>query len=190
MLVGTTRLQLKISLRDVEPRVWRRLVVVSDLTLAHLHDAIQRAFGWQDQHLHECRIGAFKYGRPDYVDDFPSDGPPLADERSVTLADALGGKRKFEYCYDFGDDWWHDIVVEAELEADTRAPAKVLVAGERACPPEDCGGPPGFLDLIAALRDPTHPEHAELCEWAGNYDPEKFDLDRGARAVSRARRVK
>ena len=181
------RLQVKVTLRDVDPLVWRRLVVTAHLTLADLHDAIQRAFGWQERHLHEFRIGDFRYGRPDYNDDFPGDGPPVGDERRVTLALALGGRRKFEYWYDFGDDWWHDIVVEAALDADARAPSKALVAGERACPPEDCGGPPGFFDLVAALRDPAHPEHAELREWAGNYDPDEFDLDKAARAVSRKR---
>ncbi|MEP7181388.1 MAG: plasmid pRiA4b ORF-3 family protein [Betaproteobacteria bacterium] len=190
MATNAKRLQLKITLRDVEPQVWRRLVVAPDLTLAQLHDAIQSAFGWQDNHLHEFRVGDFRYGRPDYEDGFPGDGPALGDERKAPLALALRGQRKLEYWYDFGDDWWHDIVVEAVLDADARAPAKALVAGERACPPEDCGGPPGFSDLLAALRDPAHPEHAELREWAGRYDPDKFDLDRAARAVSRARRAR
>lgn len=187
MASASKRLQLRIALRDVEPEVWRRVIVSGDLSLAQLHDTIQRAFGWQDKHLHEFRIGSFRYGRPDYDDDFPDAGPPLGDERRVTIAAALGGRRKFEYWYDFGDDWWHDIVVEAALDADARAPAKALVAGERACPPEDCGGPPGFFELVAALRDPKHPEHAEMRDWAGDYDPDRFDLAKAVRAVSRSR---
>lgn len=180
------RLQLRITLRDIEPPVWRRFAVDDDLTLAQLHRVVQEGFGWQDCHLHEFHFGKARFGCPDYDDDFPSEGPPLGDERKTALASALGTHGRFEYWYDFGDDWWHDIVVEATLDADPGAPVAVLVAGERACPPEDCGGPHGYVELVAALRDPAHPEHAELRTWAGDFDPERFDLARSARSVARA----
>jgi hypothetical protein len=179
------RLQLRVTLRDIEPAVWRLLDVAGDATFAELHDAIQRAFGWEDRHLHEFRIGDTRLGRPDCDDEFPGAGPPPGDERKSAIAATLGKRGRFEYWYDFGDDWWHDIVVERTLEPDADAPRVVLVSGERACPPEDCGGAPGFFDLVAALRDPTHPEHAEMREWAGDYDPACFDLAKAARAVAR-----
>lgn len=179
------RLRLKVTLRDVEPVVWRQLDVASDLTFAELHGAIQRAFGWEDRHLHEFRIGDARLGRPDYDDDFAGDEPQMRDERRCRLAATLGERSTFEYWYDFGDDWWHDIVIETALDPDAAAPRAALVAGERACPPEDCGGAPGFFELMAALRDPAHPEHAEMREWAGDYDPARFDLAKAMRAVAR-----
>lgn len=190
---GLRRLLLRITLRDVDPPVWRRVAVAEDLTLAQLHRVIQRAFGWQDCHLHEFEIAGHRFGRPDFGGGFPDSAPRVVDERKVVLGDILGARRSFRYWYDFGDDWWHDVVVEGREPAAQDAPRATLLAGENACPPEDCGGPPGYAELLAVLGDPKHPEHTETREWAGDFDPRRFDLGAATRrvaAVVRTRNVR
>lgn len=165
---------LKATLRDIRPPIWRRLRVPGDCSLGQLHDVLQHAFGWTDSHLHEFRIGRQTFGVPS-ADDF---GPHPIHEKKVGLDQVARPKSKLVYAYDFGDGWEHDIVVERVEQA---APSDSLPActdGRRACPPEDCGGPLGYENLVAALSDKKHPEHAELTEWVGPYwTPEAFDID-------------
>ncbi|MGH8293403.1 MAG: plasmid pRiA4b ORF-3 family protein [Gammaproteobacteria bacterium] len=176
-------LEIRVQLRYIEPPVWRRLRIRSAATLADLHDAIQTALGWTDSHLHEFFISGRRYG-PLY-EDAPKE---LINEAKVTLQalEHVEGAR-FTYSYDFGDNWEHDILVE-KIE-DT--PAELLhpecLDGARAGPPEDCGGPPGYQDLLDALANPRHPRHRELRRWAGkSWDAERFDLE----AVNRALRTR
>lgn len=177
-------LKVRVTLDGVTPAIWRQLVVPDNLTFVQLHRVIQAAFGWEDYHLHQFEVGDRNIGmlHPDGFD--PTEA--VEDERLVRLAVALDGRRNFRYWYDFGDDWWHEIVVEERVPDDGTSAR--LLAGARACPPEDCGGPSGFMDLCETLADPTHPDHAEMREWSGNFDPERFDLDTAARAVARALR--
>lgn len=177
-------LQLRIELDNVEPAVWRRVVVRDSLTFARLHRVIQEAMGWEDDHMHEFIVGDAHIGMAS--DDNFFDMPEVVPEDTVTLAEAIGKKRKFKYWYDFGDDWNHTIAVEKRLPPDTSAPNAVLLAGERACPPEDCGGPWGYADMLAALADPKHEEHNTYAKWVGDdFDPEQFDLKAAARQVAR-----
>ncbi len=179
-------LVLRATLRAIDPPIRRRLAVAEDLKLSQLHAVIQAAFGWEDCHLHEFEFGPERFGRPDYDEGFPADGRQMRDERKVTLADALAAQREFSYWYDFGDDWWHDVVLEAREPMPAGAPRAELRAGERSGPPEDCGGPFSYPDLLVALRDRKHPEYDRLKEWVGDFDPERFDLAKSARAVARA----
>jgi len=166
--------RLKISLREVRPLVWRRLEIGGSADLAELHDAIQLAFGWYDAHLHEFRIDGRNYGEPDPEWDREA---PVQDERKAHLAlvaPPVGGR--FLYLYDFGDGWEHDIVVEAIEPSGPRVRYPRLLAGARAGPPEDVGGPPGYVDLLKAIRDPRRPDHEEMLEWVGgDFDPDAFD---------------
>lgn len=92
------------------------------------------------------------------------------------IAPSAGAKLLYEY--DFGDGWQHDIVVEAILQPAEGVRYPVCVAGKRACPPEDCGGPYGYVELLEALGDPEHPEHEDKLDWIGEgFDPEAFDLE-------------
>lgn len=169
--------QIKVTLKDIRPPIWRRLQVAGDLTLASLHDVIQIALGWTNSHLHQFIIGKSRYGVP-HPDDMPWE-PRLADESKVTLREALGpGGKRFVYEYDFGDGWQHDIVVEKTLPPAAGVVYPRCIAGRRACPPEDCGGPWGYGDFLEAIGDPEHPEHAERRDWVGGeFDPEEFDLE-------------
>ena len=177
--------RLRVTLLDVEPPVWREVLVPFDLTFAQLHQVLQSAMGWEDCHLHEFDIGEVHVGLPAPKDFFAGD-QPLLDERKTRLGDVLDGRLKFRYWYDFGDDGWHEIAIGKGAAGDGGGPR--LLAGEGACPPEDCGGPCGYVELRQALADPKHPEHHELREWAGEFDARRFDFDSAAKRVAKALR--
>ena len=164
--------QLKITLDEIEPEIWRRIVVPSSLTLAELHAVIQGAMGWQDCHLHMYEIDGRRYEIPE--SDGLSTVDESLDERAHKLEDLLAEGMEFIYIYDFGDDWCHRIGVEELREADHRETRSKCTAGDRACPPEDCGGPYGYPELLDALADPSHPDHAHIKEWAGEFEAEAF----------------
>jgi hypothetical protein len=175
--------QLRVTLIDIEPRVWRRLLVRQDVSLPRLHSILQVAMGWRDYHLHQFKVGDVRFGEPDeeYL-------PGPIDYRLITvnqIAPYRGSTCVYEY--DFGDSWEHLIEVEDELpvdSVDSRVPH--CVGGERACPPEDCGGVSGYERLLAAVRDPDDEEHDEYRTWAGRrFDPEALDVDRINRRLSR-----
>lgn len=165
--------QLKVTLLDTKPPIWRRVLVDGASTLDHVHQVVQAAFGWWNYHLHEFEVGKTRYGVPDPEDDW---GPPAHDEREVRLDSIAGPGSTMEYTYDFGDDWRHRVAVEKVLPADSTTTVPGCIDGRRACPPEDCGGTWGYRELLGILADPTHPEHAERREWLGRpFDPETFD---------------
>lgn len=168
-------IQLKIQLADIEPEIWRRIVVPSSLTLTELHAVIQGAMGWRDCHLHMFEIAGKRYEIPENDALGPEDG--CQDERRHKLKNLLSSGMEFFYVYDFGDDWRHRITVE--VQDDTQAGGQVpgCTAGERACPPEDCGGPYGYPEFLEALNDPDHPEHEDIDEWANGFDPEPFNIN-------------
>ncbi|MBX3567842.1 MAG: plasmid pRiA4b ORF-3 family protein [Rhizobiaceae bacterium] len=168
---------LNITLREVEPPVWRQIGVPGDFTLASLHTAIQGVMGWHTAHLHAFEIDGKRYEeRQD--EDFDT-GVPSLDEEEYRVEDVLAKGRSFTYTYDFADDWQHDIIVEdVELveEADAGDLSPRCVDGEGACPPEDCGGPAGYADLLGVLADPNHPEHDDAVDFVGTFDPEIFSV--------------
>lgn len=167
--------QLRIELKEVQPLVWRRLLVPENVTLAKLNSILYQTMGWHGGHLHEYVVGRMHYGIPD--DDWP--GPePTIDERRVRLNTLVeAGARRFTYLYDFGDSWEHTVKVE-DLVMPPREGARIrCIAGENACPPEDVGGPNAYFDFLTAVRDPTHEEHASMLEWAGgSFDPIAFEI--------------
>jgi hypothetical protein len=175
--MAATVYQLKVTLRGVRPPIWRRLRVPGALTLGRLHHALQIALGWTDSHLHQFLVGDDLYGVPDPADDL---GVKVLDERRVRLEQiATRARSRFVYEYDFGDGWEHDVVVEGIEQIAAPDWFVMCLDGRRACPPEDCGGPLGYADLIECLADPNHPEHEEMKEWAGpDVAPEDFDLKR------------
>jgi hypothetical protein len=164
--------QIKIALRHVAPSVWRRIEAPADIKLGKLHRVLQIAMGWTDSHLHAYRIGGATYGVPN--PDFPDD---TQSERDVRLDKVVGVGDTLIYEYDFGDGWEHTLKIEKIISADPAAHYPRCTGGSRACPPEDCGGPPGYEHLLQVLRDPKHEEHEQMREWiGGDFDPEAFDL--------------
>jgi hypothetical protein len=149
--------------------------VASDVTLARLHRVLQVAMGWENCHLHEFRAGDSRFGVPD-----PDCNDDVRDDRRATLAGiARAAGDTFLYLYDFGDGWEHEIVVEGVVTPDPTVQYPWCLTGERACPPEDCGGPPGFESFREAVEDPTHEDHGHMLSWVGgNYDAEAFDREK------------
>jgi len=168
--------QLLVTLRHVDPPVWRRLVVPADSTFDQLHRYINTAVGWLDYHLHEFEVGRRRIAASDA--DWEGEWP-REDEMQVTLQDALADRvRTFLYRYDFGDAWEHDVVVERVAPADPEVFYPYCIEAAGACPPEDCGGPHGYLELLRASAAPDDPDNAELLEWLEEpLDPGRVDLD-------------
>lgn len=171
--------QLKITLRGSKPPIWRRFQVPGDAELDWLHGILQTVMGWYDAHLHMYSANGIRYSEPDEFDALGAFDPGTKDEARVQLRQiAPGAGAKFIYEYDFGDGWEHTVLVEKILQPDPDIDYPVCLAGRRACPPEDCGGMWSYYQLLDALRDPRHPEHAELLGWAGGpIDPEAFSVD-------------
>ena len=162
--------QLKVTLKDSDPAIWRRIAVPEDMTLARLHAVLQISMGWENDHMHAFRVGKQQFGERGMLDG-------AKDESKVCLSEVFAKVgSKIVYEYDFGDSWEHDIVLEAKLSETAQVAAPVCVEGQRACPPEDCGGIYGYADMLEAISDKKHPEYKQLREWLGGpFDPERFD---------------
>ena len=164
--------RLRVTLNEVVPEVWRRVLVPGSVRLAKLHDVFQVAMGWTNSHLHSFTIDGQLYGM--HFDDYPDEE---IDEKKVTVLAAVGGQRRFVYEYDFGDSWEHEVVVEEVSRASQGLKHAVCLDGQNACPPEDCGGVPGYAELLEVLGDPDHEDHAQSLQWVGGaFDPAAFDL--------------
>jgi len=182
--------QIKVTLLGTKPPIWRRLLVPSTLTLARLHDVLQTAMGWAGGHMHEFRTADRHFGIPDPED--RSMGMQVENERSIRLSSVLRrAGAKLIYTYDFGDNWEHAVVLEkllpAQLSLDLEYP--ICIDGKLACPPDDCGGIPGYYELIEALADPEHDRHEEISEWISDgFDPQAFSVENVNRMLSPKRR--
>jgi len=165
--------ELDVRLRGIEPPIWRTIEVPGASSLEDVHFAIQVAMGWTNSHLHEFVVEGAHYAVPD--PDWGLD--EVIDESGVKLSRIAGEGSRLRYAYDFGDGWQHDVLVEKVLGRQPGLRYPCCVAGRRACPPEDVGGPWGYQDFLAAVSDPGHAEHEQWLEWAGGgFDPAEFDL--------------
>lgn len=179
---------LRIELVGTTPLVWRRITLDGRSSFANLHHVIQAAMGWHDAHLHQFRINNRYIGVPDPESDAPE--WHTEDERKVFLNRVLTDDAVFTYLYDFGDGWEHRLLVEEYDDSDDLrfGDGDAWVdAGERACPPEDCGGVGGFQDFLEKLEnEPYSDESKELHVWAGlDYDPARFDRQATNAAIKR-----
>jgi len=170
-------IQLKITLKGTKPPIWRRVQLDKSTTFLKLHHIIQIAMGWTNSHLHEFEINGYRIAESneDFEEDF---GGNTIDASTVSLDSIIViTKEKFNYYYDFGDSWDHQILVEKFLPRDSNTKYPNCIAGKLNCPPEDCGGIWGFYNLLEIIKDKKHPEHKEMLEWlGGEYDSEYFDM--------------
>lgn len=177
--------QFKITLLGAKPPIWRR-IQVRDCTLDKFHEHIQTAMGWTNSHLHQFEIKTKRFGDPELLDDGFEDSK-CEDSTRTFLSDILPrtGKRfAFRYEYDFGDGWEHMVLFEGSPSVATKTKYPQCVDGERACPPEDCGGIEGYAEFLEAIRNPKHKEHASTLEWiGGRFVPEKFNANDATRAM-------
>jgi hypothetical protein len=179
--------QFKITLRETTPPVWRR-IQVPDGTLDQLHEHIQTSMGWTNSHLHDFLIGDRRYGNPALLDEGGGDRDFLdsAEMRLSQLFTENSCGFGFYYEYDFGDCWRHKIVYEGRFSEAPHEQYPCCIAGARACPPEDCGGPLGYEDFLQAIHDPQHKDHDAMLEWiGGGFDPEKFSPAAATKAMNR-----
>jgi hypothetical protein len=175
-------LQLKVTLGGSRPEIWRRLLVPSDIKLSNLHTVLQVAMGWEESHQH-----CFRHEDETYEPKAGSKGLGFflpernKDEAKVRLGDLVNTEGDWlVYDYDFGDGWEHEVLVEKIVPVGgAGARRAICLAGERACPPEDCGGLPGFDHLLKVMANRKHPEYREMLEWLGErFDPKDFDAAR------------
>ena len=167
-------LQCHVWLVDSEPPIWRTFEVSDQITLDVLHGVMQRVMGWEFSHLYDFKIGGDRYASP-----FPV---PLEDTLDATVPQLasfqLTKDTQFTYTYDFGDGWRHQITVADVLPWRDGGQVPHCLKGDRACPPEDCGGVWGYEGLLERLGDPEDPEYEELLDWIGDdFDSERFDVD-------------
>ena len=179
--------QFKITLRAIRPPIWRR-IQVKNCTLDKLHEHIQTAMGWTNSHSHCFEIEGKPFGDPLLMkEDFGQMN--FGDSTRTMIREALprGGKRfQFEYEYDFGDSWVHDVLFEGCLRAEQGVRYPLCVEGERACPPEDVGGTSGYEDFLASLRDEDSEDHEDSLRWiGGRFRPEEFDSVKVTRRMRR-----
>ncbi len=175
---------VKVTLLGTSPPVWRRILVPRDITLQHLHRTLQTVMGWTNSHLHQ-----FVVQRQTFSDPRSRVGTKVANENRTRLGELIWTVwASLLYEYDFGDGWQHKLLLEEVLTGDESF-QQICVAGKRCCPPEDCGGPRGFAELLNALRDANHPGHEEVCEWLGDYVPESFSADEINRRLRRKKKL-
>jgi hypothetical protein len=165
--------KIHLSLPGTEPLVWRRLLVPGHFTLEMLNSVFQLVMGWQMKHLYDVEIGGKRYSEPDDFDD------EAVGDVKTPLAELAVVKSEFIYTYDFGDSWRHRVAVEEILPKDERFSYPACIGGENACPPEDCGGFPGYHELKMKISDSKNPEYDEMMMWLGGFfDPRSFDPNR------------
>lgn len=172
--------QLKVVLLGGEPPVWRRLQVPGDAKLDWLHAVLQVAIGWTNSHLHQFKVGEACYSDTrHYAAEFEDD-PEIFEESTFALWQIAPHEGDvFRYEYDFGDSWEHEITVEKILPNPAAASFALCLEGARACPPEDCGGIPGYEELCEILKNRKHPEHKRMKEWLGRpFDAAAFDREK------------
>jgi hypothetical protein len=169
--------QFKIQIQDIQkPPVWRRVLVPSHITFDQFHQIIQAAFGWEDRHLYQFSKSGYSsavfYKIPDDYDDEED----TFDSRTTFISEVFNmPKQTFVYIYDFGDDWKHKIVLEEISMMDSEH--SICLAGKAACPPEDCGGVPGYYNLIEVLNDSKNPDAKNMRNWLGLRKHERWDVD-------------
>jgi len=166
--------QIKISLDNAKPSIYRTILVESDTTFIDFHHIIQISMGWDDYHMYQFETGDYTIAEPDELMEIES-----IDPASITINEVLkqsGDKIKYEY--DFGDGWMHTIQLEKIIPYQLNKIYPTCIRGKRSCPPEDCGGIWGYENLKKVIKNKKHPEYKETIEWVGiDFDPDYFDIE-------------
>ncbi|MFQ6613634.1 MAG: plasmid pRiA4b ORF-3 family protein [Fidelibacterota bacterium] len=168
--------QIQIALRRSKPKIWRRLLVPSDLLLPDFHKVIQTSMGWTNSHLHQF-IKDRTFYREKLDEDYFWGEMNEVDYSTIKISDLLKKEHdKIVYEYDFGDSWEHDIILEKIENDGVDKNIPICLTGKNQCPPEDCGGIWGYYRLLEILKHPDHEEYEEYLEWlGGEFDPKYFD---------------
>ena len=168
--------QIQIVLRGSKPKIWRRILVPSDLLLSDFHVIIQITMGWTNSHLHQFIKDRTFYTKRMADDDFWGEMDNV-DYSKIKISDLLKKEKdRIIYEYDFGDGWCHDIILEKIIVEEEIGQIPMCIKGKRNCPPEDCGGTWGYQDLLHTISNPKHEDYESMIEWlGGEFDPDYFD---------------
>jgi len=175
--------RIRIELEHIAPLIWRRVDVSLTTNLRALHEIIQAVMPWENYHLYQFAMGERVYGEPD-----PEDavwGCKIYQAKGMRLGTLVDrGITELLYTYDFGDDWQHSVIVEEVLEVTLGTDYPLFIDGEHTAPPEDVGGPPGFMDFVEAMAKPRHPQRKDLVRWYGGpFNPVDFGAERIAENI-------
>jgi hypothetical protein len=179
--------QFRITLLNTQPPIWRR-IQIKDCTLDKLHEHIQTAMGWSNSHLHHFKVGEQLFGDPMLMEESFAE-MNYEDSTSTKISDILpknGKPFRFDYEYDFGDSWEHEVLFEGCVRTEQGKRYPLCLEGVRACPPEDVGGTWGYQGFLDAITDPHHEEHEEYLRWVGGqFDPDAFDAVKATKRMKR-----
>ncbi len=177
------RVVVKVFIYGIQPQIWRRFSISSEVTFIQFSDAVQAVMGWDNKSPHEFRHGKGKrlvdvIGPIGLEDQTAGE---FQDEAVLTVGEFIGRRKlpiRILYRYDFADEWIHEIVFEKKIAGEG---GPEVTEGERACPPEDFGGTFQYMQAL----------HGEI-EWAHpGYEPERFlvaEVDfSGKKAVKKRR---
>lgn len=172
--------RLKVSLLNTKPVIYRRIIVSADTSFFDFHHILQIAMGWQNYHLFEFVINDYIIGIPQGAfgeEDGLSE--TVIDADTINIGEAITDQKDIiRYVYDFGDNWEHEIIIEEIITEDDSIKAPICTDGDLSCPPENCGGPEGFVQLFAIIKDSQHPEYQNMLDWLDeNYNQEGFDIE-------------
>jgi hypothetical protein len=167
--------QLKLTMKHIDPPIWRRILIHPEITLKRLHQIIQKLMGWYDYHLYQFQAKGQTFSPPGEEIDLMARRPQSVNVPISWLASY--NVKSFVYEYDFGDGWEIIVRIEKVLEKPDFNQAAICIDGGRSGPLEDSGGPFGYMEKLEIMKNPDHEDHAELSEWMpANYDAEKCDI--------------
>ena len=146
-IVSVRAFQMKITLRGMKPPVWRRFFVPEDMTFQTLADVLITVMGWSGSHLSAFEMP--KSGLNIMANPWSDNEEQFGDRngKKVRLTDLLPAEKKFIFVYDMGDNWEHEVVIE-DVRENYPALYPAVLAYEGNCPPDDCGGVWGYMDML------------------------------------------
>ena len=181
---------LRIELADIEPLIWRRIAVPTSMSLEALHGAIQTAMGWLNCHLWEFTANKLKYSMR--IPNDPDWNARITNAATTKISTLLAvGIKEASYVYDMGDNWQHRIIVESLKAAESGVMYPQFLGGERRCPPEDCGGFPGYYEFLKNITSKAAKKRKAALAWYGGpYDPDEINERQIVTALSRIANTK
>ena len=176
---------LRIELEGIEPLIWRRVAVRTEISLSEMHSVIQAAMGWLNCHLWTLEGGDRRFSMR--LTDVPEWNERYENSDTTILGMLLhAGLRRMEYVYDMGDYWEHRVIVERLTAALPKMRYPQFLGGERRCPPEDCGGVPGYYEFLRNVTSEQQDKRAHALVWYGEvYDPEDIGTKKIVAALGR-----